>query len=99
MPKIAPTLALSLCDNIPELMGAADMPVTKAGSGSICQSFIAGLLLALYMFFIFKFDQEFARFLNTQRRLQTLHRFRHHPSRCLRQLEHQWADAVRRKSR
>ncbi len=46
-----------------------------------------------------KFDQEYERFLKTQRRLQVLHRFRHHPRRCLKQLEQQWAEAVRRKSR
>ncbi len=48
MPKIAPTQALGFCTNIPELMGAADMLVTKAGPGSICEGFIAGLPLALY---------------------------------------------------
>lgn len=45
-----------------------------------------------------KFDQEYARFLTAQRRLQVLYRFRHHPRRCLKQLEQQWAEAVRRKS-
>jgi hypothetical protein len=45
-----------------------------------------------------KFDQEYARFLSAQRRLQVLYRFRHHPRRCLKQLEQQWAEAVRRKS-
>lgn len=44
-----------------------------------------------------KFDQEYARFLKAQRRLQVLYRFRHHPRRCLKQLEQQWAEAVRRK--
>ncbi len=46
-----------------------------------------------------RFDQEYARFLIAQRRLQVLHRFRHHPRRCLKQLEQQWAEAIRRKSR
>jgi hypothetical protein len=45
-----------------------------------------------------KFDQEYARFLKAQRQLQVLHRFRHHPRRCLKQLEQQWAEAIRRKS-
>ena len=44
-----------------------------------------------------KFDQEYARFLKTQRKLQVLYRFRHHPRRCLRQLEQQWAKAIRYK--
>jgi len=45
-----------------------------------------------------KFDQEYDRFLKAQRRLQVLYRFRHHPRRCLKQLEEQWAEANRRKS-
>lgn len=45
-----------------------------------------------------KFDQEYARFLKTQRQLQVLHRFRHHPRCCLKQLEQQWAEVIRRKS-
>jgi len=44
-----------------------------------------------------KFDQEHARFLKAQQRLQVLHRFRHRPRRCLKDLEQQWAEAVRRK--
>jgi hypothetical protein len=44
-----------------------------------------------------EFDREYARFLKTQRRLQVLYRFRHHPRRCLKELERQWAEAVRRK--
>ena len=46
-----------------------------------------------------KFDQEYAQFLKAQRRLQVLYRFRRRPRRCLKQLEEQWAEAVRRKSR
>jgi hypothetical protein len=42
-----------------------------------------------------EFDREFARFLQSQQRLQLLYRFRHRPHRCLTQLELQWADAVR----
>jgi hypothetical protein len=45
-----------------------------------------------------EFDQEYARFLKAQRRLQVLYRFRHHPRRCLKQLEQHWAKVVRRKS-
>jgi len=44
-----------------------------------------------------EFDQEYARFLKAQRRLQVLYRFRHHPRRCLKQLEQQWAEAIRHK--
>ena len=46
-----------------------------------------------------QFDQEYARFLKAQHRLQVLYRFRHHPRRCLKQLEQQWAMAICRKSR
>ena len=45
-----------------------------------------------------QFDQEYARFLKAQCRLQVLYRFRHHPRRCLKQLEKQWAEAIRQKS-
>lgn len=34
--------------HMPELMGAADVLVTKAGPGTICEAFIAGLPLILY---------------------------------------------------
>jgi 1,2-diacylglycerol 3-beta-galactosyltransferase len=44
----APVTALGFCNNIPELMGAADVLVTKAGPGSICEGFIAGLPILLY---------------------------------------------------
>jgi hypothetical protein len=43
------------------------------------------------------FDQEYARFLQAQHRLQVLYRFRHHPRQCLKQLEQQWAEVLRRK--
>jgi len=46
-----------------------------------------------------QFDQEQARFLKTQQRLQVLYRFRHRPRHCLKQLEQQWAEVVCRKSR
>lgn len=46
-----------------------------------------------------EFDREYVHFLNAQHRLQMLYRFRHRPRRCLKQLEQQWAEAVRRKSR
>lgn len=46
-----------------------------------------------------EFDREFTRFLKAQRRIQMLYRFRHRPRRCLKQLEQQWAEAIRRKSR
>jgi hypothetical protein len=44
------------------------------------------------------FDQEQARFLKVQHRLQVLYRFRHRPRRCLKALEDQWAQAVDHKS-
>lgn len=40
--------ALGFTDDIPELMGAADMLVTKAGPGTICEGFAAGLPLVLF---------------------------------------------------
>ena len=44
-----------------------------------------------------KFDEEYARFLKAQHRLQVQYRFRHHPRRCLRELEQQWAEAISHK--
>jgi hypothetical protein len=41
-----------------------------------------------------RFDQEQARFLKVQQRLQVLYRFRHWPRCCLKALEDQWAQAV-----
>lgn len=35
-------------NNVPELMGAADIFITKAGPGSICEAFIASLPIILY---------------------------------------------------
>jgi 1,2-diacylglycerol 3-beta-galactosyltransferase len=35
-------------DNMPELMSAADVLITKAGPGTICEAFIAGLPIILY---------------------------------------------------
>lgn len=43
-----PMKLLGFVDNIPELMGAADILVTKAGPGTICEAFIAGLPIVLY---------------------------------------------------
>jgi 1,2-diacylglycerol 3-beta-galactosyltransferase len=43
-----PTRILGFVNNIPELMGAADALVTKAGPGTICEAFIAGLPMILY---------------------------------------------------
>jgi 1,2-diacylglycerol 3-beta-galactosyltransferase len=39
---------LGFVSNIPELMGAADILVTKAGPGTIAEAFIAGLPVLLY---------------------------------------------------
>lgn len=41
-----------------------------------------------------QFDQEQERFLQRQQKLQLLYRFRHHPDRCLKEPEQQWAEAV-----
>lgn len=46
--KNLPTRVLGFCDNIPDLMGASDVLVTKAGPGTICEGFIAGLPIVLY---------------------------------------------------
>ena len=43
-----PVQALGFRNDIPELMGAADVLVTKAGPGTICEGFIAGLPIILY---------------------------------------------------
>ena len=42
-----PTHIYGFVDNMPELMGAADLLVTKAGPGTISEAFIAGLPLIL----------------------------------------------------
>lgn len=43
-----PMRIFGFVDNIPELMGAADVLVTKAGPGTICEAFIARLPMILY---------------------------------------------------
>lgn len=45
-----------------------------------------------------KFDEESARFRKAQLRLRVQYRFRHHPRRCLKELEQQWDAAVHRPS-
>ncbi len=47
-PRVPYFKVLGFVDNMPELMGAADMIITKAGPGTICESFIAGLPILLY---------------------------------------------------
>ena len=42
-----PTQVYGFVDNMPELMGAADLLVTKAGPGTISEAFITGLPLIL----------------------------------------------------
>lgn len=42
-----PTRIFGFVDNMPELMGAADLLITKAGPGTISEAFIAGLPLLL----------------------------------------------------
>jgi len=46
-----------------------------------------------------EFDEEYAQFLKVQHRFQVQYRFRHHPRRCLKELEEQWAAAIHPKSR
>ena len=46
-PRI-PMRVLGWVNNVPELMGAADVLVTKAGPGTIAEGFIAGLPIVLY---------------------------------------------------
>jgi hypothetical protein len=52
------------------------------------------VLLRFQQFDQAEFDQESARFRKAQRRLQVLYQFRHHPRRCLKHLEQQWAKAI-----
>ncbi len=72
--------------------------VTRYGEWAIyldpTESFVQ-LLQRVQQFDQDMFDQEYDRFLHTQKRLQLLYRFRHWPRRCLKALEHQWAEAIR----
>lgn len=45
-----------------------------------------------------EFDREYARFEQSQQRLRILYRFRHHPRRCLKELEQRWAEAISHES-
>ena len=47
-PRVSAMRVLGFVNNIPELMGAADILVTKAGPGTIAEAFIAGLPIVLY---------------------------------------------------
>ena len=47
-PKIPALRVFGFVNNIPELMGASDFLITKAGPGTICEGFIAGLPIILY---------------------------------------------------
>lgn len=47
-PRVPAMRVLGFVNNIPELMGAADVLVTKAGPGTIAEAFIAGLPIILY---------------------------------------------------
>ncbi len=46
--KNMPVRTLGFVNNVPELMGASDVLATKAGPGSICEGFIAGLPILLF---------------------------------------------------
>ncbi len=47
-PRVPAMKVFGFVNNIPELMGASDILVTKAGPGTICEAFIAGLPIILY---------------------------------------------------
>jgi 1,2-diacylglycerol 3-beta-galactosyltransferase len=47
-PRIPHARIFGFVNNIPELMGASDVIITKAGPGTICEAFIAGLPIVLY---------------------------------------------------
>lgn len=46
--RIPSITTLGFVKNVPELMGASDILLTKAGPGTICEGFIAGLPILLY---------------------------------------------------
>lgn len=43
-----PTRVLGFVDNVAELMGASDIVITKAGTGSLCEALAAGLPIIIY---------------------------------------------------
>jgi 1,2-diacylglycerol 3-beta-galactosyltransferase len=45
-----PTRICGFVNNIPELMGASDLLITKAGPGTLAEAFIAGLPVVIYGF-------------------------------------------------
>jgi len=47
-PRVPYMKIFGFVDNVPELMGASDLIITKAGPGTICEAFIAGLPIMLY---------------------------------------------------
>ncbi len=47
-PRVPMMQVFGFVNNIPELMGASDILITKAGPGTICEAFIAGLPIILY---------------------------------------------------
>ena len=47
-PRIPAMRVLGFVRNVPELMGASDVLITKAGPGTICEGFVAGLPIILY---------------------------------------------------
>lgn len=48
VPSALPVRALGFIDNVPELMGASDIVITKAGTGTLCEALAAGLPVILY---------------------------------------------------
>jgi 1,2-diacylglycerol 3-beta-galactosyltransferase len=47
-PRVPYMKVFGFVDNVPALMGASDMIITKAGPGTICEAFIAALPIILY---------------------------------------------------
>ncbi len=47
-PRVPWMRVFGFVENVPEIMGASDLIITKAGPGTICEAFIAGLPIMLY---------------------------------------------------
>lgn len=47
-PRVPYFKVFGFVDNVPEMMGASDVIITKAGPGTICEAFIAELPILLY---------------------------------------------------
>jgi 1,2-diacylglycerol 3-beta-galactosyltransferase len=47
-PRVPLLKVFGFVDNVPEMMAASDVIITKAGPGTICEAFIAGIPIVLY---------------------------------------------------